>query len=169
LRRCAGPCHPQQTSGGPSGMRAPCWAWLMNHAVSQVYQLLTMNYVEDDDNMFRCAPGRGCTVHAGLPPSAFGQSPARLLQGSREISSVCLARRFKYSQEFLQWALQPPGYQLDWVLGVRVAGALISCRIRRLLLCSSCLINAPTHGLMIPVARSVYSTSLAPTRCLLPC
>lgn len=30
--------------------------------------------------------------------------------------------RFKYSQAFLQWALQPPGFQPDWVLGVRVAG-----------------------------------------------
>ncbi|BDA48372.1 Glycylpeptide N-tetradecanoyltransferase 1 [Coccomyxa sp. Obi] len=49
--------------------------------VEEVYQLLTMNYVEDDDNMFR----------------------------------------FKYSQEFLQWALQPPGWQSEWVLGVRVS------------------------------------------------
>lgn len=30
-------------------------------------------------------------------------------------------RRFKYSQEFLQWALQPPGWQSEWVLGVRVS------------------------------------------------
>ena len=31
--------------------------------------------------------------------------------------------RFNYSQEFLQWALQPPGYQEDWVLGVRVSSS----------------------------------------------
>lgn len=35
-------------------------------------------------------------------------------------ASVC---RFNYSQEFLQWALQPPGYQEDWVLGVRVSSS----------------------------------------------
>ncbi|CAL5224452.1 g7141 [Coccomyxa viridis] len=51
--------------------------------VEEVYQLLTMNYVEDDEAMFR----------------------------------------FNYSQEFLQWALQPPGYQEDWVLGVRVSSS----------------------------------------------
>ena len=34
-----------------------------------------------------------------------------------------VARRFNYSQEFLQWALQPPGYQADWVLGVRVSSS----------------------------------------------
>ena len=42
--------------------------------------LLSENYVEDDDNMFR----------------------------------------FDYSQEFLQWALQPPGWESDWHCGVRV-------------------------------------------------
>ncbi|CAK0785601.1 glycylpeptide N-tetradecanoyltransferase [Coccomyxa viridis] len=51
--------------------------------VEEVYQLLTMNYVEDDEAMFR----------------------------------------FNYSQEFLQWALQPPGYQANWVLGVRVSSS----------------------------------------------
>jgi len=30
--------------------------------------------------------------------------------------------RFQYSQEFLKWALQPPGYHVDWHLGVRVKG-----------------------------------------------
>ena len=35
-------------------------------------------------------------------------------------ASVC---RFNYSQEFLQWALQPPGYQEDWILGVRVSSS----------------------------------------------
>ena len=29
--------------------------------------------------------------------------------------------RFQYSQEFLKWALQPPGFVSDWHLGVRVA------------------------------------------------
>lgn len=45
----------------------------------EVYNLLTMNYVEDDDNMFR----------------------------------------FDYSVRFLQWALTPPGYNKDWLFGVR--------------------------------------------------
>ena len=30
--------------------------------------------------------------------------------------------RFNYSPEFLRWALQPPGYQLDWLVGVRATG-----------------------------------------------
>mmetsp|Transcript_19843 Transcript_19843/g.30567 ORF Transcript_19843/g.30567 Transcript_19843/m.30567 type:complete len:233 (+) Transcript_19843:198-896(+) len=47
--------------------------------VKEVYDLLTQNYVEDDDNMFR----------------------------------------FDYSVRFLQWALTPPGYNKDWVFGVR--------------------------------------------------
>ena len=38
-------------------------------------------------------------------------------------AAVWTLGRFKYSQEFLQWALQPPGYQTDWVVGVRVAGS----------------------------------------------
>ncbi|KAK9815469.1 hypothetical protein WJX72_004194 [[Myrmecia] bisecta] len=50
--------------------------------VKEVYELLTNNYVEDDDNMFR----------------------------------------FKYSKEFLKWALRPPGFRPEWHLGVRVAG-----------------------------------------------
>lgn len=44
-----------------------------------VYDLLTQNYVEDDDAMFR----------------------------------------FDYSVKFLQWALTPPGYKKDWLIGVR--------------------------------------------------
>ena len=28
--------------------------------------------------------------------------------------------RFNYSAEFLQWALQPPGYRPEWHAGVRV-------------------------------------------------
>lgn len=27
--------------------------------------------------------------------------------------------RFDYSIEFLKWALQPPGYIQDWIVGVR--------------------------------------------------
>lgn len=30
--------------------------------------------------------------------------------------------RFQYSQAFLKWVLQPPGYHVDWHLGVRVKG-----------------------------------------------
>lgn len=41
------------------------------------------------------------------------------MDGMRQMHA-CM-RRFKYSQEFLQWALQPPGWQSEWVLGVRVS------------------------------------------------
>ncbi|GBG24930.1 Glycylpeptide N-tetradecanoyltransferase [Hondaea fermentalgiana] len=47
--------------------------------VKEAYTLLTENYVEDDDNMFR----------------------------------------FDYAPEFLNWALKPPGYRIDWHVGVR--------------------------------------------------
>ncbi|OBA24105.1 N-myristoyl transferase [Metschnikowia bicuspidata var. bicuspidata NRRL YB-4993] len=30
--------------------------------------------------------------------------------------------RFKYSQAFFRWALQPPGWRRDWLVGVRVQG-----------------------------------------------
>ena len=30
--------------------------------------------------------------------------------------------RFQYSKEFIKWALMPPGYRVDWHLGVRVKG-----------------------------------------------
>ncbi|KAL0071326.1 glycylpeptide N-tetradecanoyltransferase [Marasmius tenuissimus] len=46
----------------------------------EVYDLLSLNYVEDDDATFR----------------------------------------FKYSAEFLEWALKPPGYHKEWHVGVRV-------------------------------------------------
>ncbi|KAK9815189.1 hypothetical protein WJX73_010437 [Symbiochloris irregularis] len=49
--------------------------------VKEIFELLELNYVEDDDAMFR----------------------------------------FKYSQQFLQWALHPPGYFPDWHVGVRVS------------------------------------------------
>ncbi len=29
--------------------------------------------------------------------------------------------RFKYSAEFLKWALKPPGWHRDWHVGVRVS------------------------------------------------
>lgn len=44
-----------------------------------MYDLLTQNYVEDDDAMFR----------------------------------------FDYSVPFLRWALTPPGYKPEWLVGVR--------------------------------------------------
>ena len=47
--------------------------------LAEVYKLLTQNYVEDDDNMFR----------------------------------------FDYSQDFLKWALTPPGFHKSWHVGVR--------------------------------------------------
>eukprot|EP01104_Vermistella_antarctica_P004165 TRINITY_DN14673_c0_g1_i1.p1 TRINITY_DN14673_c0_g1~~TRINITY_DN14673_c0_g1_i1.p1 ORF type:complete len:456 (+),score=142.19 TRINITY_DN14673_c0_g1_i1:24-1370(+) len=48
--------------------------------IKEVYNLLSENYVEDDDNMFR----------------------------------------FDYSEQFLEWALKPPGYFPEWHIGVRV-------------------------------------------------
>lgn len=48
--------------------------------IKEVYDLLTENYVEDDDNMFR----------------------------------------FDYSIEFLRWAVLPPNYYKEWLVGVRV-------------------------------------------------
>ncbi|WVF69076.1 glycylpeptide N-tetradecanoyltransferase [Kwoniella sp. CBS 6097] len=66
----------------------------------EVYDLLSENYVEDDDAMFR----------------------------------------FKYSKEFLLWALTAPGYHPDWHIGVRVqktgkliafiSGIMIELRVR---------------------------------------
>lgn len=53
-----------------------------NNVVKEIYDLLMLNYVEDDDAMFR----------------------------------------FKYTHDFLQWALQPPGYKTEWHIGVRVKG-----------------------------------------------
>eukprot|EP00210_Caulerpa_lentillifera_P004810 g4592.t1 len=51
-----------------------------DEVAEEVYKLLKLNYVEDDDMMFR----------------------------------------FDYSPGFLKWALLPPGFQLDWLVGVRV-------------------------------------------------
>ncbi|KAF9246177.1 acyl-CoA N-acyltransferase [Melanogaster broomeanus] len=49
--------------------------------IKEVYDLLSLNYVEDDEAAFR----------------------------------------FKYSAEFLEWALKPPGYYEEWHIGVRVS------------------------------------------------
>lgn len=49
--------------------------------LKELYELLSANYVEDDDASFR----------------------------------------FKYSAEFLRWALMPPGWHPEWHVGVRVA------------------------------------------------
>ncbi|TPX35754.1 hypothetical protein SmJEL517_g01935 [Synchytrium microbalum] len=48
--------------------------------IKELYELLSLNYVEDDDNMFR----------------------------------------FDYSADFLKWALKPPGWKPQWLIGVRV-------------------------------------------------
>ncbi|KDQ61034.1 hypothetical protein JAAARDRAFT_124146 [Jaapia argillacea MUCL 33604] len=49
--------------------------------LKEVYELLSLNYVEDHDASFR----------------------------------------FRYTAEFLDWALKPPGYHKEWHIGVRVA------------------------------------------------
>ncbi|GAX73599.1 hypothetical protein CEUSTIGMA_g1050.t1 [Chlamydomonas eustigma] len=67
----------------PSGFEW-CTCNLNDEAVTkEVYELLSNNYVEDDDNMFR----------------------------------------FNYSPEFLKWALQPPGFLQEWLMGVRVSNS----------------------------------------------
>ncbi|KII88343.1 hypothetical protein PLICRDRAFT_175942 [Plicaturopsis crispa FD-325 SS-3] len=68
--------------------------------IKEVYDLLSLFYVEDNDASFR----------------------------------------FKYSAEFLEWALKPPGYHKEWHLGVRVksnqklvafiSGVPVSLRVR---------------------------------------
>lgn len=44
------------------------------------------------------------------------------------VEDLNLAFRFKYSPEFLRWALQPPGWRAEWHLGVRVreSGKLVA-------------------------------------------
>lgn len=37
-----------------------------------------------------------------------------------QLSTACC--RFKYTHNFLQWALQPPGFKPEWHIGVRVKG-----------------------------------------------
>jgi glycylpeptide N-tetradecanoyltransferase len=63
--------------------------------ILEVYQLLTENYVEDDDCHFRF-----CLVFFFCFISSF-------------------PHRFDYSTSFLQWALTPPGFVPDWHVGVR--------------------------------------------------
>lgn len=53
-----------------------------------MYELLTNNYVEDDDNTYR----------------------------------------FDYSREFIRWALTPPGFRPDWLVGIRDENkTLVAC------------------------------------------
>ena len=92
-----------------------------------------MNYVEDDDNMFRCsckhcaatvlqatfwALQEGQSLHSMSQPGMPGCLP----EGSGR------DRRFNYSKEFLRWALQPPGFLKDWHVGIRVraSGKLVA-------------------------------------------
>jgi len=94
--------------------------------LKEIYELLSANYVEDDDASFR----------------------------------------FKYSAEFLQWALKPPGYHPEWHIGVRVAsnkklvafisGVPVTLRVRENeLRCSEinflCVIKKLRHKRLAPV------------------
>ncbi|KAF8447571.1 acyl-CoA N-acyltransferase, partial [Boletus edulis BED1] len=75
--------------------------------IKEVYDLLSLNYVEDDEAAFR----------------------------------------FKYSAEFLEWALKPPGYKKEWHIGVRVSsnkklvafisGVPVTLRVRQNVFCAS--------------------------------
>ena len=63
----------------PKGFEWAVLDFTKDEEIHQVYDLLTKNYVEDDDAMFR----------------------------------------FDYSVDFLRWALTPPGYHKNWLVGVR--------------------------------------------------
>ena len=45
-----------------------------------------------------------------------------------DLLSYLILNRFAYPKPFLQWALQPPGYHVDWHIGVRVksSGKLVA-------------------------------------------
>ena len=58
--------------------------------------------------------------HLHLLPSA-STTPTNFLFPPPGLSNPPLS--FNYSPEFLRWALQPPGYRLDWLVGVRVAAS----------------------------------------------
>ncbi len=56
-----------------------------------------------------------------------GACPVRLLHAQatcnlRLADRISCQNRFKYTHNFLQWALQPPGYKPEWHIGVRVKG-----------------------------------------------
>jgi hypothetical protein len=130
-----------------------------------VYELLSNNYVEDDDNMFRYTQGlytkgfrdgsnnselsqllcqddfihstgkQGADCHGLQHFLRQSMSSAKLVHVATDSHSSCgqciasesplhpdysAHLRFCYSPGFLRWALQPPGYKVDWLLGVRV-------------------------------------------------
>lgn len=75
---------------------------LTNEAqITELYDLLNENYVEDDDNMFR-----------------YGVVVATIIGWCNDY--VIVMYRFDYSKPFLRWALQPPGWKRVWHCGVRV-------------------------------------------------
>lgn len=76
--------------------------------LQEIYVLLCKNYVEDDDCMFRFV---------------------FCIYIYRYKLIIFQIYRFDYSKEFLQWALTPPAYEIDWHVGVRNSktGALMGC------------------------------------------
>ena len=100
----------------------------------QIYDLLMLNYVEDDDAMFRWVLSYApkfltmCACLLKYPLNTLimhvlqsdGTGNFKLLAYSElTLNPIC---RFKYTHDFLQWALQPPGYKTEWHIGVRVKG-----------------------------------------------
>ena len=120
---------------------------------AQVFKLLTFNYVEDDDEMFRralttynlWARGAGavcrqqqlqlrtalcfCAAAYHLLCACPGRLRATIwgsLLAAQQDKCTCPASladetcpRFRYTPEFLRWALQPPGFMPQWHIGVR--------------------------------------------------
>jgi hypothetical protein len=76
-------------------------------------------------------PGTAAGAGAGARQRALGcaaagrrsRTGATVRPGARAPTRGASARRFDYSQDFLKWALQPPGTRGEWVLGVRVAAS----------------------------------------------
>ena len=94
----------------------------------QIYQLLTFNYVEDDDNMFRCAAAAYSTGHPGRVWAVAALGSCGVARCSQHHFACACAyepavRKFERLQDGEKWALQPLGTGSGRVLDVRTACA----------------------------------------------
>ena len=64
--------------------------------------------------------------------------------------------RFKYTHNFLQWALQPPGYKPEWHIGVRVKG-------------NNKLVGFITGSPLLAHTTTQFNIGLLARVCLQPC
>ena len=87
--------------------------------INEMYKLLTENYVEDDGCQFRYV--------------SFNLS---LLNKIHEYIILFYFNSFDYSVPFLQWALSPPGYIPDWIVGV------YNSKTKKLM---GCITGIPAH------------------------